>query len=167
MKVLNGFIGVILALSFIMGVYCAGTTKTYDFKTHLESIATVSQELPHFEDLGSIWTADIIENGLMGSAPANATRATVNIRSWVRSGPFAAVRSESGAIWYPFVKSGIQGGSDEALEFLQPISNFFDGVLEVCGRVVYTFVWLGDYVGGFFALVWKVLPFSGLVERGV
>lgn len=166
MKAFNTLITIVLVLSFIMGVYCAGTSMTYDFRKHLESISTVAEEMPTFEDLGSIWTVDVIENGNMGAGPAGSTRATVNIQSWPTIGPFAAVRGENDAIWYPFVKRGIQGGTDAALEFLQPISNFFDGTLELCGRVVYTFVWTGDYIIGFFKLVWKVIPTSGLVERG-
>lgn len=165
MKAVKGFIGIIIALSFIMGVYCAGTTKTYDFKTHLESFATVAQELPHIEDLGSIWTADIIENGLMTSGPGGQVRKTVHITSWPRNGVFKAATGESGEIWYPFNRSAIVGGSSDALKYLEPLSDFYDGVVEVCGRTFYTFVWIGDYIGGFFNLVWKVLPFSGLVER--
>lgn len=166
MKAFNTLITIVLVLSLFMGIYCAGTSKTYDFKMHLQSISTVAEEMPTFEDLSSIWTADIIENGNMSAGPMNATRATVNIQTWPTIGPFAAVRGANDAIWYPFVKTGIQGGTDEALEFLQPIADFFDSVVEVSGRVYYTGVWIGNYIVGFFKLVWKIIPTSGLVERG-
>ena len=168
MKVVHSLITIIILVSFVMGIYCAGTTKTYDFMTHLEAVSQVSQTMPEFGDLGKIWTKDIIESGHMGAHPMGASYAEVHITSWAKSGVFKASYDEARDIyWYSFVRFGMQGGTNAAQEALAPITDVFDSIMELSGRAYYTFVWLGDYVVGFFELVWTLMPFSGLVERGV
>lgn len=167
MKAINSIIGVFLALSFMMGVYCAGTNKTYDFKTHLESIATVSEEMPSLEELSYIWTADIIENGQMTSGPAGLERETVHLKRWPTYGIFEAAYDDSdGTYWYSFVRAGRSGGTVDANKYWEPVSDFLDGTLELMGRTGYTFIWLGNYVVSFLELALALSPTSGIVERG-
>ena len=165
-KIVGSIVSIILVLSFAMGIYCAGTNKTYDFKKHLESISSVGEEMPHFEELGSIWEADIVENGKMGAGPAGQIRKTIHLIRWPSVGAFKAVTGENGAVWYPFVKAGRLGGTDDANEFWEPVSNFIDGIYEFTGRMGYTLIWLGNYVVSFFNMVFALSPTSGIVERG-
>ena len=165
-KIIGSIVSIILVLSFAMGIYCAGTNKTYDFKKHLESISDVGEEMPHFEELGFIWEADIVENGQMIAGPAGQERKTIHLKRWPSVGVFKAVTGENGAVWYPFVKAGRLNGTEEANEFWEPVTNFIDGIYEFTGRMVYTFIWLGSYVESFFNMVFALSPTSGMVERG-
>ena len=162
-RVLNGCISIILLLSLAMGIYCAGTKRTYDFKVHLESISQVAQEMPTIEELGFIWEADIIENGLMGAGPGGSYRKVIHLKRWPAYGAFkAAYSSDTGAYWYPFVESSISSGSNA----YTPIADILDGVHQFTARTVYTFIWIGNYAGSFFDLVFALSPTSGIVAKG-
>lgn len=171
MKVLNGFIGVILVLSFIMGVYCSGTTKTYDFKTHLESIASVTEEMPHIEEISYIWTADIVTNDINGySWPSSADVKEIHLKRWVTEGWFSGDGIQGDTTrWYVFNRWfnwDYPESSSAYWEGWKPINQFIEGIAEISGRVIYSFRWLGGYIESFFELVIAVTPTSGIVERG-
>lgn len=147
-RAFNSLIAIVLVFSLIMGVYCAGTSKTYDFKKHIESIAAVSEELPTFQTLYDIWSEPMINITDMG-----------------------LIVPESG-----FFARFILGGNEKYYVFswfdvadwgmFEPINQFISGVVEFMGRIVFTGYWGGTFVVHFFDLVFAISPTSGLVERG-
>lgn len=149
-KVFGSIISIILVLSFAMGIYCAGTTKTYDFKKHLESIASIAEEFPTFETLGNIWDDDDFrpfEHGMKYMYP------------------------------YTYLNDITQGGASFNAIVLVPesddwgvfnvVKNIMNGLSSVSYKNMYTLQFIGRYIIGFFQLVWRIMPTSGLVERGV
>lgn len=101
-----------------------------------------------------------------GRRPWGQIRKTIHIKKWPSVGAFKAVTGENGAVWYPLVKAGRLGGTEDANEFWEPVTNFIDGIYEFTGRMGYTFIWLGNYVVSFFDMVFALSPTSGIVERG-
>ena len=171
MKSFNTLITIVLVLSFFMGIYCAGTSMTYDFKKHLESISTVAEEMPHIEELGYIWTADTITNDLNAFAwPQNEDVKVVHLKDWKAGKGFFGAQGIQGTDgrWYTFDVWFLWDNQDAQPYWVgwEPITGFVEGVADIAGRVVYSFRWLGGYVEGFFILLWKIIPTSGLVERG-
>lgn len=149
MKTFNSLITIVLVLSLFMGIYCAGTTKTYDFRKHLESIGSITKELPTFETLGDIWDDDDFRPFKYGMK-----------------------------YMYPYTSLNdvTQGGASVNAIVLVPesddwgvftvVKNIMNGLSSVSYKTMYTLQFIGDYIIGFFQLVWKIIPTSGLVERG-
>ena len=162
MKVLNGCISIILLLSLVMGIYCAGSDKTYDFIAHLESISAVTEEMPTIEELSQIWT----ERGV--SSDGSFGLPIVHLRYWPLGlfGTNGTLGTDSRwigfDIWYIWDNQDAQ----PYWAGWEPITNFVEGVSTLSARVVYTFIWVGGYIESFFELVFTLSPTSGIVSKG-
>lgn len=156
MRIFKGLISVVLVLSFAMGIYCAGTDKTYDFKKHLESIATIVEELPSVEQIGEIWDAPFFDlnDTEFDWLPADAIVRKLTLKVTVDG------ESVDTGLLYPDAWDIPDWG------IFEPINQFV-AVLYAFGlRASLSASFVGSYIIGFFNLVIKILPFSGLVERG-
>lgn len=156
MKVFSALISIVIVLSFVMGVYCAGTTQTYDFKKHIESISAIGQGLPTFEQLGEIWQDMYFDLN-------SQEYAFVPSGSYLRSLTIK-VQSDNGQVDTGLLYPDLWSVSDWGI--FEGINEFISGVFSVIQRTSLTFLWLGAYVKGFFELVFALSPTSGLVERG-
>lgn len=156
MKVLSVMMSIVLVMSLVMGIYCAGTTKTYDFKKHLESISAIGQELPTLEQLGEIWQDMFFDLN-------TDEYAFVPNSSYLRSLTLK-VQGDNGEVDTGILYPDLWSVSDWGI--FDGINEFISGVFSVIQRTSLTFLWLGAYVKGFFQLVFAISPTSGLVERG-
>ena len=146
-KVVGSIVSIILLLSFAMGIYCAGTNKTYDFKKHLESIAEVAEEMVTFETLADIWDDDDFrpkKYGMKYSYPhtsMNDALGSVNAYSYITHDNYD---------WGMF----------------QPVHETMNTIGLTGYKITYTFQFLGKFIAGMFQLAFKLSPTSGIVERG-
>ncbi len=156
MKILSVVLSVIVLLTFVMGIYCAGTNLTYDFKTHLQSISTISQELPTVEQLGEIWQDMYFDlnSELYVFVPSGSYLRSLTIK----------VQSDNGEVDTGILYPDLWSVSDWGM--FDSVNEFISGTFSVIQRTSLTFLWLGSYVKGFFQLVFALAPTSGLVERG-
>lgn len=149
MKVFKYLISIVLVISCVMGIYCAGTNKTYDFKTHFESIAQITEELPPLDALGDIWDNEAFyptEYGMKYSFPYtswNEAEGVVHINAFV-----------------------ILQGEPEDWGVFAFVHEIVNGISLVTYKFLYTLQFLGDYLVSMLELVVKLSPTSGLVERG-
>ena len=162
-KVAGSILSIILVLSFAMGIYCAGTNKTYDFKEHLESIAEVSEEIPSIDEVYYIWTYDEVGSTFANlSIPGIIDYHGITMNKWPVGGIFGAEPlGDGGYVTYRFSHfMAVDWG------MFEPIKDVIDGIVVFTGRAYYTLWWGAGFLGSFFELVFALSPTSGIVERG-
>ncbi len=133
-KIATSALLVLLVITFIMGVYNAGSGKQYSFWVHFQKIEKEFYGLPSFEKLASYWGDDSI---------------TVRV---------SRSRAGTNYVIYP------EHVTDSDWGIFEPIQSFFGSVKGFCVRSYYTIVWICDFVIEIFGLIGVLLPWNGNVE---